>query len=84
MQLSYTQHEMEMNIKNMGLKMIWIIPNVLLYLFAIGILWFIVINAQALQEISGLGIWILILLLLLLVNFFGSYRIVSWIKQGKI
>lgn len=64
--------------------MIWIIPNVLLYLFAIGILWFIVINAQALQEISGLGIWILILLLLLLVNFFGSYRIVSWIKQGKI
>lgn len=68
----------------MGLKMVWIIPNVLFYLLAIGVLWFIVINAQALQEISSLGIWILGLLLLLLVNFFGSYRIASWIKQGKI
>lgn len=64
--------------------MIWIIPNVLLYLLAIGILWFIVINAQALQEISSLGLWIFVLLLLLLVNFFGSYRIVNWIKQGEL
>lgn len=64
--------------------MVWIIPNVLLYLLAIGVLWFIVINAQALQEISRLGIWILGLLLLLLINFFSSYRIASWIKQGKI
>jgi len=64
--------------------MVWIIPNVLLYLLAVGVLWFIVINAQALQEISSLGIWILGLLLLLLVNFFGSYRIASWIKRGKI
>ena len=70
--------------KNMGLRMVWIIPNILLYFFAIGILWFIVINAQGLQEINSLVIWILILLLLLLVNFFGSYQIVNWIKQGKI
>ncbi|MEK6190281.1 MAG: hypothetical protein N2A99_04735 [Carnobacterium alterfunditum] len=70
--------------KNIALKMIWIIPNVLLYLLAIGILWFIVINAQVLQEINNLEIWVLMLLLLLLVNFFGSYRIVSWIKQGKM
>ena len=55
--------------KNIVLKMIWIIPNVLLYLLAIGILWFIVINAQSLQEISSLGIWMFVLLLLLLVNF---------------
>ncbi|EGA90940.1 hypothetical protein GPDM_02320 [Planococcus donghaensis MPA1U2] len=70
--------------KNIGLKMIWIIPNVLLYLLAIGILWFIFINAQGLQEINNLEIWVLILLLLLLVNFFGSYKIVSWIKQRKM
>ena len=68
----------------MKLKMVWIIPNVLLYLLAICVLWFIVNNAQSLQEISSLGIWILALFLLTLVNFFGSYRIASWIKQGKI
>jgi hypothetical protein len=64
--------------------MIWFIPNVLLYLIAIGILCFIFINVLALQEISSLGIWIFGLLLLLVVNIFGSYRIVSWIRQGKI
>jgi len=67
-----------------GLRMFWIISNILLYFFAIGILWFIVINAHGLQEINSLVIWILILLLLLLVNFFGSYQIVICIKQGKI
>lgn len=68
----------------MGLKMIWIVPNVVLYFLAIGILWFIVANAQALQEIRYLGIWIIGLLFLLLVNIFGSYQIASWIKKGEI
>ncbi|MFP3323471.1 hypothetical protein R0K05_10190 [Planococcus sp. SIMBA_160] len=70
--------------KDMGVKMMWIVPNILLYLLAIGVLWFIIVNAQTMQEISYLGIWIIGLLLLLLVNFFGSYQIASWIKQGKM
>lgn len=70
--------------KDMGLKMIWIVPNIVLYLLAIGVLWFIVVNAQTLQEIRYLGIWIIALLFLLLVNFFGSCQIASWIKQRKI
>lgn len=70
--------------KDMGVKMMWIVPNILLYLLAIGVLWFIIVNAQTMQEISYLGIWIIGLLLLLLVNFFGSYQIANWIKQGKM
>ncbi|OED33187.1 hypothetical protein BHE17_12280 [Planococcus maritimus] len=70
--------------KDMGVKMMWIVPNILLHLLAIGVLWFIVVNAETLQEIGYLVIWTIGLLLLLLINFFGSYQIASWIKQGKM
>lgn len=70
--------------KDMGVKMMWIVPNILLHLLAIGVLWFIVVNAETLQEIGYLVIWTIGLLLLLLINFFESYQIASWIKQGKM
>lgn len=68
----------------MGLRIAWIIPNVFMYLFFFGLSVFVLIKAEELEDINQLGIWVIFLMLLLFVAQFGSYRIWSWIKQGKI
>jgi hypothetical protein len=73
-----------MFLRNIKLRMIWIIPNVFCYLLLIGISIFIALNTESLLEIGRLGIWVLTLLVLLLVSIFGSYRIWTWIKDGKM
>lgn len=70
--------------KNNKLRVAWIIPNVFCYLMFIGFSSFVLINAKGLEEINRLSIWVVMLLLLLLVSIFGSYRIWTWIKEGKI
>jgi predicted ABC-type exoprotein transport system permease subunit len=69
---------------NTALRMAWIIPNVFMYLLFIGFGAFVLINADGLRDINRLGIWSFMLCLLLLVALFGSYRIRTWIKQGKL
>jgi hypothetical protein len=69
---------------NMGLRIAWIIPNVLMYIFFLGLSVFVIENAEGLNDINRLGIWLVTLILLLLVAIFGSYRIWSWIKKGKL
>ncbi|EOS54619.1 hypothetical protein C812_03394 [Paenibacillus barengoltzii G22] len=70
--------------KNNKLRIVWIIPNVLLYLFFIGIGTFVLWNVEGLKEINQLGLWGFVLFLLLLINLWGSYRIWSWMRKGKI
>lgn len=70
--------------KNYYLRAAWISPNVFLYLVMIGVFLFLFRNAEGLQEINALGIWIFFLLLLFIVNFWGSNKIWSWIKEGKM
>lgn len=70
--------------KNNSLRAIWIIPNILFYLLSLALLVFITANAQGLREIHRLEIWILALLILLLVSFFGTFQIKAWIKKGKM
>ncbi|MDN3450367.1 hypothetical protein QMA09_09200 [Planococcus sp. APC 3906] len=70
--------------KNNSLRAIWIIPNILFYLLSLTLLGFIMANAQDLREIHRLEIWILALLILLLVSFFGTFQIMGWIKKGKM
>lgn len=70
--------------RNNSLRAIWIIPNILFYLFSLSLLGFITANAQSLREIHRLEIWILALLILLLVSFFGTFQIKGWIKKGKM
>lgn len=70
--------------KNTTLRAIWILPNIFLYLLFIGVTAFVVVNADGLREINRMGIWVVYLILLLAVAIFGSFRIRSWIKEGKI
>lgn len=50
----------------------------------VGFSTFIALNAEGLQNTSQLGIWVFAIIILFLVSVFGSYRIWSWIKEGKI
>lgn len=70
--------------QNKKMRIPWIIPNVLCYLMSIVVLLFIISNTEGLIEINRLSIWVLIMLILFLVSVLGSFRIMSWIKQGKI
>ena len=69
--------------KNNKLRLGWIIPNVFCYLMFIGFSSFVLVNAKDLEEINSLSIWVFMMLLLLLVSLIGSYRIWTWIKEGK-
>ena len=70
--------------KNNKLRLAWIIPNVFCYFMLIGFASFVFINAEGLQEINRLSIWVLMLILLLFYCLFGSFRIWTWIKEGKM
>ncbi|RFB14933.1 hypothetical protein DZB84_14995 [Bacillus sp. HNG] len=64
--------------------MAWIIPNVFCYLMLIGFSIVIFINSEVLDHGNLLGLWVFILLGLFLVSLIGSYRIWTWIKEGKL
>lgn len=66
------------------LRMVWILLNVWLYLMLIGTTIFIMANAEGLQEINRLFIFIVITLVLGLVAISVSFRIWNWIKEGRL
>lgn len=70
--------------KNTKLRVSWIIPNVFCYLMFIGSTIFIIQNSQGLQETNRLNIWVFAVILLFIISMFGSVRIWSWIKAGKM
>ncbi|MFC3212534.1 hypothetical protein [Planomicrobium okeanokoites] len=70
--------------KNKTMRLGWILPNVLMYFLLIGLLVFISLNAEGLQEINQFIIYIMLALMLGLVTVGGSFRIRSWIKEGKL
>ncbi|QCR30948.1 hypothetical protein [Lysinibacillus sp. SGAir0095] len=69
---------------NRKLRLAWIIPNVFCYLMAFGLTFFVISNLKGLEEIHRLSIYFVMLFLLLSVSLFGSYRIWTWIKKGKM
>lgn len=69
---------------NTKLRIVWIVPNVFCYLMLVGFSIWIGVNVKALQEINELFIYVLFMLLLFVVSVFGSTRIRSWIKEGKM
>jgi Na+/H+-dicarboxylate symporter len=66
------------------LRVAWILPNIFLYVAFIFLTYFIMSNYSGLKELNNLGIWIIISVLVLVVAVFGSYKIVVWIRDGKI
>ena len=73
-----------MFLKNAKLRIVWIIPNVFCYLMLFGLAMWMMANVEGLQEINSLSIYVIFMILLLLVSVFGSYRILTWIKQGEM
>jgi len=71
-------------LKNTKFRIAWIIPNVFCYLMLFGLSIWTVTNVEGLEEINRLSLYFIIMLLLFLVSVFGSYRIRTWIKEGKI
>ncbi|WP_274364050.1 hypothetical protein [Paenibacillus thermotolerans] len=59
----------------MALRIAWLIPNILTYVFFFGLSVFVIVHAEGLKDINRLGIWLVALILLLFVAIFGSYRI---------
>lgn len=70
--------------RNIKLRIIWVIPNVFMYVLFIVCGVFVFSNVFGLRDINRLGIWLIMLALLLFASLFGSYRIWSWIKQGNM
>ncbi|QRG68116.1 hypothetical protein [Brevibacillus choshinensis] len=70
--------------KSMALRAAWIIPNVLCYFLLIYMGVFVGKNAEHLEEINRLAIWLFMLVVMFMVSAFGTFRIVYWIKKGKL
>jgi len=70
--------------KNNKLRVIWMIPNVFCYLMFFGYLGYVLIYAKELEEIDRLFSSIMMSLAVLFVSILGSFRIRSWIKEGKM
>jgi lysylphosphatidylglycerol synthetase-like protein (DUF2156 family) len=71
-------------LKTNKLRIVRVIPNVFCYLIFIVFSAFVVTNWKGLEEINRLSIWVIVMLVLLAVSIFGSYRIWAWIKEGKL
>ncbi|MEC0270765.1 hypothetical protein [Paenibacillus anseongense] len=69
---------------NMGLRIAYIIPNVFMYILIFGLSVFVFTSVEELKDVNRLGIWLFNLVILLLAVLFGSYRIWSWVKRGKL
>ena len=67
-----------------NLRMYWITTNSFLYVMFIGASGFVLLNLEGIIEIGMDTYWFTILFFLFLVCIFGSFRIRSWIKQGKL
>lgn len=70
--------------KNTKLRVVWLIPNIFCYLMLIGFSTFVALNIDGLRSINQLEIWVFAMILLFLVSIYGSFRIWTWIKEGKI
>ncbi|PIC62574.1 hypothetical protein CSV79_16325 [Sporosarcina sp. P13] len=70
--------------KNPNLRVVWIVPNVFIYLMFIGALIFVTINAKGIQENGMILLWIFTLFVLFVGSVLGSFHIRYWIKQGKM
>ena len=71
-------------LKNTKLRLIWIIPNIFMWIMFFGFSTWVVLNIEGLKLIGSLSIWILAMIVLFLVTIIGSFRIRQWITEGKM
>jgi hypothetical protein len=70
--------------KKMGLRLAWIIPNLLTYIASVFILLFVTLNFNDIKALGQLWIYGMMLVCLLGVSLFGSFRIRKWIRDGQM
>lgn len=69
---------------NLKLRAAYIILNIVFYLFFIGFSSYVIINAAGLDDLGRLGMMVIMMVLLLFVAIFMSFKISSWIRKGKL
>jgi len=72
------------NQKKLALRIAWIIANIFCYGLVIYFGYYVIDNASGLQEIGEFAKWVFMLFCLLLASLYGSFRIFTWIRAGKI
>ncbi|MDF1506646.1 hypothetical protein PZE06_00475 [Robertmurraya sp. DFI.2.37] len=70
--------------KNNKLRLVWITLNIFCYFIFIRFSFFVITHSKELDEFNQLSIWVIILLSLLFISIYGSYRIWTWMKEGKM
>ncbi|MBP0727348.1 hypothetical protein J5Y03_19595 [Bacillus sp. RG28] len=70
--------------ENRKLRFLYILLNIVFYLMFIGVSGFVIINWNGLKEIDRLPIWVISMLLLLFVSLLQSFRIRTWVIEGKL
>lgn len=70
------------SMKNIKLRMIWVIPQIFLAIINILLLGFIIVKWSYLGNSKPLYISICVLLFLVIV--LGVYKIIDWINKGKM
>ncbi len=71
-------------LKNNKFRVLWIVGNVFLYVLLIGYATWVVLNIHDLQKYNMLTQPIVFIIALFFVALYGSYRIRTWIQEGKI
>lgn len=67
-----------------NLRMIWIIPNIFLYLMFLGFTGFVLLNFNQIMEIGSGSYWMVLLSVLLILSIMNTVLIRVWIKKGKL
>lgn len=70
--------------KNKKHLIYWIIPIAFCYLFTLIGTIFVISNIDGLIESKLFNYWIIYLIFLACISFFGTYKIFSWVKSGKL
>ncbi|GKV70106.1 hypothetical protein NCCP2716_26040 [Sporosarcina sp. NCCP-2716] len=65
-------------------RAVWLFPNILSYLAIVSVSVWVFNNREDMREIGVFGIYAGFLLLFSAITLFGTFRIWTWIRAGKI
>ena len=78
------QDEPTTNQQKLAKRIALIVLNLFCYGLVIYYGMFVIENGSGLREINEFGKWMFMLVCLLLASLYGTFRIVTWIREGKI
>ncbi|WP_289141614.1 hypothetical protein [uncultured Brevibacillus sp.] len=78
------QDEPTTNQQKLAKRIALIVVNLFCYGLVIYYGMFVIENGSGLREINEFGKWMFMLVCLLLASLYGTFRIVTWIREEKI